>query len=102
MAMRSLASRLDKGSSNRNTFGCRTMARLALEHGAEFEDARGFLHPRLDLAFGHAAVAQAVGHVVVDGHVRVERIVLEHHRDVAVGRLDLIDYAPADIDLTAG
>ena len=78
------------------------LPRLALEHRAEFENARGFLDARLDLRLGHAAVAQAVGHVVVDGHMRVERVVLEHHRDVAVGRLDLVDDAPADIDLAAG
>jgi len=49
-----------------------------------------------------ASSTQAVGHVVVDAHVRVERVVLEHHRDVAVGRLDLVDDTPANIDLAAG
>ncbi len=78
------------------------LPRLALEHGAEFENARGFLDAGLDLGLRHAAVAQAVGHVVVDAHMRVERVVLEHHRDVAVGRLDLVDDTPADIDLAAG
>ena len=52
--------------------------------------------------FGHAAIAQAVGHVVVDAHMRIERVVLEHHRDVAIGGLDLVDDAPADVDLAAG
>ena len=78
------------------------MPRLAIEHRAEFENPRRFLHARLDLGLGHAAVAQAVGHVVVDAHMRVERVVLEHHRDVAVGRLDLVDDASADIDFAAG
>src|SRR6185503_9853651 len=78
------------------------LPRLALQHRAEFENPRGFLDARLDLGFGHAAVAQAVGHVVVNGHVRVERVVLEHHRDIAIGRLDLVDDATADVDLTAG
>ena len=34
--------------------------------------------------------------------MRIERVVLEHHRDVAVGRLDLVDDAPADVDFAAG
>src|SRR5437588_4127320 len=78
------------------------LPRLAVEHRLEFENARGFLYAGVDLRFLHAAVAQAVGHVVVDRHVRIERVVLENHRDVAVGRLDLIDDTPADLDLAAG
>ena len=33
--------------------------------------------------------------------MRIERVVLEHHGDVAIGRLDLVDDAPADVDLAA-
>ena len=47
---------------------------------------------------GVAAIAQAVGHVVVDAHVRIERVVLEHHGDVAVGRLHVVDVLAADAD----
>jgi hypothetical protein len=78
------------------------LPRFAFQHGAQFENARGFLDAGLDLGFGHAAVTQAIGHVVVDAHMRVERVILEHHRDVAFGRLDLVDDASADIDLAAG
>ena len=35
-------------------------------------------------SFGHADIAQAEGHVLAHGHVRIERVVLEDHRDVAV------------------
>src|SRR5439155_1366668 len=50
----------------------------------------------------HAPVAQAVGHVVIDRHMRVERVILEHHGDVTLGRLDLVDDPSADVDLAAG
>src|SRR5262245_38357027 len=78
------------------------LPRLAFEHGGKFKDTRGLAHACLYLVLRHAAVAQAIGHVVVDAHVRIERVVLEHHRDVAVGRLDLVDDAAANIDLAAG
>src|SRR5436309_1123996 len=64
--------------------------------------ARSFLDAGIDLGFWHAAVAQAIGHVVVDAHMRIECIVLKHHGDVAIGRLDLVDDAPADVDVAAG
>ena len=34
--------------------------------------------------------------------MRVERVVLEHHRDVALGGLEVVDDAAADRDLAAG
>ena len=35
-------------------------------------------------------------------HVRIERVVLEHHRDVAVARRHVVDDVAADPDLAAG
>ncbi|MCY1250357.1 hypothetical protein D9M72_639900 [compost metagenome] len=34
----------------------------------------------------------AEGHVLEDGHMRVKRIGLKHHRDAALGRRQLIDH----------
>ncbi len=78
------------------------MARLALEQLAELEDAGGLLHARQDLTLGQPADLQAVRHVVEHGHVRIQRVVLEHHGDVALGRLQFVDHAIADPDLAAG
>ena len=115
--MRSLASRFDKrlveqkyfrlphdGAAHRDALALAAgeLPRLAVEHRADFENARGFLDAGVDLGLRHAAVAQAIGHVVVDAHMRIERVILEHHGDVALGRLDLVDDAPADVDLAAG
>ena len=40
-------------------------------------------------------------HVVEDGHVRIERVVLEDHRDVALLREQVVDHATADPHLAA-
>ena len=44
-------------------------------------------------------VAQAERQVVVHAHVLIERVVLEHHGDVAVFRLQVVDDAVADGDV---
>jgi hypothetical protein len=59
------------------------------------------LSTRLDFVLGHLGDLQAVGHVVEHAHVRVQRVVLEHHGDVALGGLQLVDHAAADGDLAA-
>ena len=52
-----------------------------------------------DLVLGDAGDLQREAHVVGDGHVRVQRVVLEHHRDVAVLRRHVGDVAVADEDV---
>ena len=50
---------------------------------------------------GLAGDLQREAHVVGDRHVRVERVVLEHHRDVAVLGRQVGDVAVADADRAA-
>ncbi len=54
------------------------------------------LHAALDLRLRHLLHPQAERDVLVDGQVRVERVALEHHRDVAVTRRHVVDDALAD------
>jgi hypothetical protein len=72
---------------------------LAVQVGLEVEDLRGLLHAGLDLVLVHAGDLQGEAHVLAHGHVRVERIGLEHHRDVAVLGGKVGDIAVADEDL---
>ena len=111
-ATRSLASRFESGSSIRNAAGSRTIARpiatrwrwppeswrgLRSSSSLEAERLRAALDAALDLGLRHLAQLEAEGDVVVDRHVRVERVVLEHHRDVALAAASsVVDDAVAD------
>ena len=77
----------------------RERARLALEELLDLEDARGLLDALLDLLLRQLAQLQPEGEVVLDGHVRIERVALEDHRDVAVLRRQVVDDLVADPDL---
>jgi hypothetical protein len=66
---------------------------FALQQVLDAQDVRRLAHAGVDLRLGIAAQLQAEGHVLVDAHVRVERVVLEHHGDVAVLGRHVVDLA---------
>ena len=72
---------------------------LRSRNSVEAEDLGRLLDPLLALLGGHLRHLQRERHVVGDRHVRVERVVLEHHRDVAVLGRHVGDVAVADEDL---
>jgi hypothetical protein len=98
---RSWASRFDKGSAHGDalTLPARELARLAVEERRKLQDVRGARDPLGDFRLGKAADLEAVRHVVAHRHVRIERVVLEDHGDVAVLGLDPVDEPAADADL---
>ena len=96
---RSLASRFDSGSSIRKTAGRRTMARARPRAGAGHRRAvvdsgraewsswtcAATSRTRASIsAFGSLADLQRIADVLGHRHVRIERVGLEHHGDVAV------------------
>ena len=73
-------------------------ARPAVEQPVEAEQLRGLLDAALDLRLLQLAHPQRVAEVLAHGHVRVERVVLEHHREVALRGLLLRHVAAVDQD----
>ena len=115
---RSFASRFDSGSSIRNAAGSRTIARPIatrcccppeswpgppVEELVEAEQLRDRPRTRsLALRLRRLADLQAVAEVLPHGHVRVERVVLEDHREVALAGLEPRHVAVADQDAPVG
>jgi hypothetical protein len=75
--------------------------RPAVEHVVDAQQLGGVGHAALDVRFRRAAQAQPEGHVLVQRLVRVERVVLEHHRDVAVARRQLVHALAFDTHFAA-
>ncbi len=56
----------------------------------------------LDLLLGEFAQLESERHVLEHRHMRVQRVILEHHGDVAVFRRQVVDDVTADIDVARG
>jgi hypothetical protein len=56
----------------------------------------------VDVLLVHLLELEAKSHVLVDVHVRVEGVGLEHHAHVALHRRHVVHVAPADGQLAAG
>ena len=80
----------------------RELARLAREELADVERLRGRVDPAPDLVPRHLAHLEPEREVVADGHLRVERVVLEDHGDVATARRHVVDDVVADPDVPSG
>ena len=78
------------------------LARLAVEQSLDVEEACGALDAARDLRALQLAHTQAEGEVLPDGHLRVQRVVLEDHGDVAVARGHVVDDALSDPDVAVG
>jgi len=78
------------------------VGRAAVEVGDEVERPRRLLHLALDLLLLGARQLQCEAHVLAHGHVRVEGVVLEDHRDVAVFRRAVVHLLAADLQLAFG
>ena len=65
----------------------------------EVEDPRRFRHLAIDLAAWNLGEPERESHVLAHGHVRVQRVVLEHHRDASVLGCPVGDDLAADSEL---
>ena len=75
------------------------LPRLAIELLVQFEDGCDAGNALLDLRTAEPTKLQREGQVLEDGLVRVESVVLEHHRDIPIAWRKPVDHLVADADL---
>jgi hypothetical protein len=68
---------------------------------ADAEQLRGPLDLLLDRLSGHALRTQRKGDVVAYRVMRIKAIALEHHRNAAGARRDIVDEVAADQEIAA-
>src|SRR5439155_515319 len=76
--------------------------RLAVEVLLEVEHACRLGDLAVDLGAVDARELEREAHVLAHGHVRVKRVVLEDHRDVAILGRALVDDLAADLQIALG
>ena len=64
---------------------------FAIEQSFNSKNTRRVTHALLDFGFAVLPQLQAKGHVIEDAHVRIERVILEYHCDIAVLRCDVVN-----------
>ena len=67
----------------------------------DLHQVQELIRPLLDLGLVHLAVLQAEGHIVPDGEVREDGVVLEHHADVALAGVHIVDPLLIEEDVAA-
>ena len=66
------------------------------------QNLSGFVHPALDLIFGHFAQFEPKGHVLVHRHVGIKGVGLEDHGDIAILRRYIVDHLIVNQDAPFG
>ena len=94
----------DNGTTQRHTLFLTAgqSLRLTVQQVRDVQDPGSFLHTALNLFLGGLVQFQAESHVIKHRHVRIKRVVLEHHGDFPILRRHIVDQLVADKQLALG
>ena len=76
--------------------------RLSVQQVCNSQDVRHLPHPGVDFRLRISSQFQPEGHVFVDGHMGVQGVVLEDHRDVPVFGREVVRQASVNVDFPPG
>ena len=74
----------------------------AVEQRLDFQHFGNFRHALCNLFLAFTSQLEPEGKVLAHLHMRIERVVLEHHSDATVARRQVVDDLFADRDVAAG
>ncbi len=89
------------GEGDALLLAARKLAGLALATILQLDKLEHVGHPAPDLVLRHLALTQAEADVVRHAHMREERVVLEHHRRIALVRRATAHRLALEVDLAA-
>ena len=94
----------DDGPAHGNALALPTgeLPRISVEKFAQPGHAGNFLHRLVDFGLGASPKPHGIGQILPNGHVRIEGIGLEHHRQVPLAWSLVIDRIPRDPHRAAG
>ena len=72
------------------------LARIAIEKVRQAEYIGRPFHPLGDLGFAGTTMFQREAHIGRDRHMRIERIILKNHGNVAILGVEIVDHPVAD------
>ena len=75
---------------------------LTVEVLRDVEDLGGLFDLAVDLRLGDLLQLEGEGHVIINGHVGIERVVLEDHGDITVLGSYVVDQTVADVQFAFG
>ncbi len=80
----------------------RQRLRLTIQKVGDLQHLSGLIHPPLNLRFIHLPKLQTKRHIVKHGHMRIQRIILEHHGNIAVLGRHIVHHPLTDLDRPLG
>ena len=72
---------------------------LSPEERLDLKQPGRVIHTPDDILLSDLGILERERHVLVDRHVRIEGVTLEHHRDVPLFRVEVVHESIADVDL---